>query len=288
MSGARAGGGIPRVALLHDLTGVGRCAMTVAAPALTRMGVEVCPVPTALLSTHPAGFGPFHFRPLTSDLEAMLAHYRREGLAFEGCYLGFVAEPAQVEVVAPFLAGQAGAMTLLDPVMGDGGQLYRFFGEEIVPALRAAMGLVRLATPNLTEACLLLGLPYEPGPLSEARAVDLAQGLLGLGPEMAVVTSVPVAGRGPVNVAAVAGRAELVGYEALSPSPHGAGDLFAALLLARLIRGEGFFPAVGRATAAATAAVRATLAAGTPAREGLLIEGMAPPWPEGPGEGAAG
>lgn len=271
---------VPRVALLHDLTGVGRCAMTVAAPALTRMGVEACPMPTAILSTHPAGFGPFHFRPLTDDLAAMLAHYQREGLRFDGCYLGFVAEPGQVDVVAPFLAGQTGAMTLLDPVMGDGGKLYRFFGEDIVPALRRAMGLARVATPNLTEACLLLGLPYAPGPLPEDRAVEMARGLLRLGPEMAVITSVPVAGRGPVNVAATASRAELIGYEALSPSLHGAGDLFAALLLARLIRGEGFFPAAAAATAAATCAVAATLEAGTPAREGLLIQGMPAPWPE--------
>ena len=45
----------PRVLTIQDISCVGRCSMTVALPVLAACGVEACPLPTAVLSTHTGG-----------------------------------------------------------------------------------------------------------------------------------------------------------------------------------------------------------------------------------------
>jgi pyridoxine kinase len=47
---------IPRIAAIHDLSGFGRCSLTVIIPILSAMGMQVCPLPTAVLSTHTGEF----------------------------------------------------------------------------------------------------------------------------------------------------------------------------------------------------------------------------------------
>ena len=46
---------VKKVALLHDLCGVGKAALTNMVPVLSVMGIEACPIPTILLSTHTGG-----------------------------------------------------------------------------------------------------------------------------------------------------------------------------------------------------------------------------------------
>ena len=79
-----------RVAAIHDLSGVGRCSLTVIMPILSAMGVQACPVPTAILSTHAGGFGEVAFQDLTDYLPQALAHYQRLGLDFSCVYSGFL------------------------------------------------------------------------------------------------------------------------------------------------------------------------------------------------------
>ena len=68
------------VAAIHDLSGVGRCALTVVMPVLSVLGAQVCPVPTAVLSAHTA-FSGIAVRDLTDFLPAYLAHWRALGCA---------------------------------------------------------------------------------------------------------------------------------------------------------------------------------------------------------------
>ena len=58
----------PRVAAVHDLSGFGRCSLTIVMPALSAMGVQCCPVPTAFLSTHTGGFTGNTFLDLTDQM----------------------------------------------------------------------------------------------------------------------------------------------------------------------------------------------------------------------------
>ncbi|MEG1476364.1 MAG: pyridoxamine kinase, partial [Oscillospiraceae bacterium] len=46
-----------RILCINDISCVGRCSLTVILPILATMGIEACPLPTAVLSTHTGGFG---------------------------------------------------------------------------------------------------------------------------------------------------------------------------------------------------------------------------------------
>ncbi len=47
---------LQRVAAIHDLSGFGKCSLTVALPILSAAGIETVSLPTAILSTHTGGF----------------------------------------------------------------------------------------------------------------------------------------------------------------------------------------------------------------------------------------
>ena len=42
---------VKKIAAVHDLSGMGRVSLTVVIPILSSMGFQVCPLPTAVLST---------------------------------------------------------------------------------------------------------------------------------------------------------------------------------------------------------------------------------------------
>ena len=48
---------VKSVAAIHDLSGYGRCSLSVISPILSVMGIQSVAVPTAVLSTHTGGFG---------------------------------------------------------------------------------------------------------------------------------------------------------------------------------------------------------------------------------------
>ena len=70
----------PRVAAIHDLSGFGRCSLTIVMPVLSAMGIQCCPLPTAYLSTHTGGFTGNTFLDMTNELEKAMAHWEGLGL----------------------------------------------------------------------------------------------------------------------------------------------------------------------------------------------------------------
>ena len=57
---------------VQDISCVGQCSLTVALPILSAAGHETCILPSAVLSTHTAGFTGFTFRDLTEDMPAIM------------------------------------------------------------------------------------------------------------------------------------------------------------------------------------------------------------------------
>ena len=153
----------PRVAAIHDLSGFGRCSLTIVGPALSAMGVQCCPVPTAYLSTHTGGFAGNTFLDLTDQMGPVTAHWRALGLTFAGIYTGFMSSGEQMERTADFIRTfrAPDCRVIVDPVMGDHGRPYRTYTPEMCRAMGALAALADVVTPNRTEAALLLDLPYE-------------------------------------------------------------------------------------------------------------------------------
>ena len=242
----------PRVAAIHDMSGFGRCSLTVAIPVLSAMGVQCCPLPTAYLSTHTGGFTGYTFLDMTDELPKIAAHWAELGIHFDAVYTGFMGSEAQMDLAADFVRTfrrDRSTIFICDPVMGDHGRMYRGLAPEMVPAMYTLCSRASLILPNTTEAALLLGDPM-PGVTGEAElhtAQAQAQRLTRICPRV-LITGV-AAGRGIACVGADRATGEsLVRTPMVPKSFHGTGDIFGAVLVGRLLQGN-VLPAAAQAAA---------------------------------------
>lgn len=122
------------------------------------MGVQVCPLPTAILSNHTGGFDHYSFVDLTDSMEEFIDHWKRLGLTFDCIYSGFLGSVRQIEIVAGFLDHFGGEQTLavVDPVMGDNGRLYSSMSPEITRK-KKLVGKSRYYHPQLHGSRLFAG-----------------------------------------------------------------------------------------------------------------------------------
>ena len=84
----RGGDFVPRLAMINDIAGFGRCSTTVSLPVISVMKVQVCPVPTSVLSNH-LGFPLCHFDDYTSHMRDYIKVWKELGLTFDGLDCGF-------------------------------------------------------------------------------------------------------------------------------------------------------------------------------------------------------
>jgi pyridoxine kinase len=68
---------VKRVAAIHDLSGFGRISLAVVIPILSTMGLQVCSLPTAILSTPTGGFKNCKFIDLTDHMEEYIKHWKK-------------------------------------------------------------------------------------------------------------------------------------------------------------------------------------------------------------------
>lgn len=267
----------PRVAAIHDLSGFGRCSLTIVGPALSAMGVQCCPVPTAYLSTHTGGFAGNTFLDLTDQMGPVTAHWRALGLTFAGIYTGFMSSGEQMERTADFIRTfrAPDCRVIVDPVMGDHGRPYRTYTPEMCRAMGALAALADVVTPNRTEAALLLGRDYEAVRLDrEADCRRWCEALSLEGRRSVVLTGVSLTG----DAVGAACFDRETGHTAFAAAPriagefHGTGDLFASVLTGALVRGRPMAEAAELAAEFTSQCVRRTAASGAPRREGVDFE----------------
>ncbi len=267
---------VPRVAAIHDLSGFGRSSLTVIMPILSTMGVQVCPLPTAVLSTHSA-FPDFHFRDLTDDMKPIIDHWKNLELNFDAIYSGYMGSVRQIDHVRAFIRDfqQADQLIVVDPVLGDNGKLYSSFTHEMVGKMKELVRDANIITPNLTEAALLLDEPYSEK-LTETELKDWALRLSAFGPHTVIITSAPVnEKRGKTSVIAynrTDNRYWKVVCDYLPASYPGTGDAFASVITGSLLQGDSLPIAIDRAVQFISIAVRATFGYKYQASGGILIE----------------
>ncbi len=269
----------PKVAAVHDLTGFGRCSLTVALPVLGAMGCQCCPVPTAYLSAH-TGFPASErasFLDMTGQLPRTAEHWGELGVALDAIYSGFLSSAEQIGLLGEFIGRfrQAGTLVLVDPVMGDHGRAYRTYTGEMCEKMKSLCDRADLITPNLTEAALLLDEPYcaSPGPDQVRRTLER----LSLEGKRSVVITGVSAGEGQVGAACLdreTGRTCIAMSRREEGQYPGTGDLFASVLLGALLRGGELRNAAECAVEFVRGAVRRTLELGTPILEGVQFEGL--------------
>ena len=229
-----------RIVTAQDITCLGSCALTVALPVVSAMGVEASVLPTALLSVHTA-FPSFTFQDLTDALPPVIEHWKREGFTFDAIYTGYLGSLEQIHLISRFIDDfrKPDTLVFLDPVLGDAGQLYDGFDESFPRAMAQLCAKADVIAPNLTEACLLLGRPYPGEGCDEAYVKNLLRELSGLGAPRVILTGVDFC---PEQVGVMSYDAETGEFfqyfrQKYPRRFHGTGDVFSSVCVGALTRG---------------------------------------------------
>ena len=233
-----------KILTIQDISCVGQCSLTVALPILSACGLETCILPSAVLSTHTAGFSGFTFRDLTDDMPAIQKHWQKEGIQFSAIYTGYLGSLKQIGYVKNILEtmGTADCVRVVDPAMADNGQLYSIFDMDYVEGMKALCGVADILVPNITEACFLTGTEYKET-YDEAYIAALVEKLLALGAKKVVLT----------GVSYEAGKTGVLVYEnnqchynvhnKIAKGCHGTGDIYASAFVGALMNGKTVFNA---------------------------------------------
>lgn len=261
-----------RVAAIHDLSGFGRCSLAVILPVLSSMGIQCCPVPTAVLSTHTGGFEGVVIKDLTDYISPALAQYKKLKIEFDAVYSGFLASAEQIDHCLEFFTAYKDSLKVVDPVMGDRGKTYRTYTEELCRRMGELVDVADVITPNLTEAAILLGEQYPVELTAGAAKSWLAR--LCEKVKIAVITGVPLTDGVIANVGCDRehGGFWRVDCDYVPASYPGTGDIFASVLTGSLLLGESLPIAMDRAAAFTQIAIKNTYSYGLEPRNGVLFE----------------
>ena len=232
---------VPRVAAVHDMCGYGNCSLTAAIPILSSAGCDVCPVPTALFSAH-TRYSVFTFHDTTEILDGYLDAWRKENVDLDGVYSGFLGSAEQVAIIKRLYSQYPHALRLVDPVMGDGGEIYATYTPELCEAMGTLVDGADVLMPNLTEASILTKRTYPGRDLSDAEVNVMIDALLDLGAKNVVLKGIDHNDGMIRNYVASAdsgasGKQELAHIK-LPFMTHGTGDAFASALCGALMAGR--------------------------------------------------
>lgn len=266
----------PRVAAIHDLSGFGRCSLTVAIPILSAMGLQCCPLPTAFLSTHTGGFEGFTFLDMTDELPKVAAHWKSLELDFQAVYSGFLGSGRQLQIVADFIRAfrKDGTIVVVDPVMGDHGAVYQTYTPAMCAGMAHLAELADVITPNLTEAALLLNVPYDSLPTGEAGCREIVERLSLKGRRSVVLTGASTAPEltGAMCYDAKTGSTQVIQTHRVPRTFLGTGDVFASVLTGALVKGRPLPEAAGAAVEFVRACAQRTAEEHLAIREGVDFE----------------
>lgn len=151
-----------KIALINDLSGFGKCSLTAAIPVISVLGVQACPLPTAILSAQ-TGFPSYYCDDFTDRMNCFTDEWERMQVSFDGIYSGYLGSAAQMHNVLYFLEKfhKKDTLYLADPVMGDNGRPIRIFTPGLLNSMKELTKHAGVITPNLTELCLLADCSYD-------------------------------------------------------------------------------------------------------------------------------
>ena len=233
-----------RILSVQDISCVGQCSLTVALPILSACGVETAVLPSAVLSTHTAGFTGFTFRDLTSDMPAIIDHWKRAGITFDAVYTGYLGSAEQIAYVKRIFAEvlKEGGARIVDPAMADNGKLYSIFDMAFVEEMKTLTSIADIVLPNITEACFLTGTEYREK-YDEDYIADLIAKLHASGAKTVVLTGVSYDDETTGVVVSESGEAKYYRHEKMPKGCHGTGDVYASAFAGMYTRGMSAYDA---------------------------------------------
>lgn len=248
-----------KILTIQDISCVGQCSLTVALPILSACGHETCILPSAVLSTHTAGFSGYTFRDLTDDMPEIAAHWQKENIKFDAIYTGYLGSAKQIDYVADIFSSCSadGCKKIVDPAMADGGKLYPGFDLEFVECMKGLCAKADYVVPNITEACFLTGVEYKTE-YDRAYVDTLIEKLVGIGCKNIILTGISYREGKTGIVVFENGEYSYYEHDLLPNSCHGTGDIYASAFVGALVKGKSAYEAAKIAGDYAVECIKAT------------------------------
>jgi len=248
-----------KVLTVQDISCVGQCSLTVALPILSATGMETVILPSAILSTHTAGFTGFTFRDLTDDIDKIVDHWAKENIFFDSIYTGYLGSVDQIDKVIHIADTRLkeGAPVIVDPAMADNGVLYSIFDLEFVKNMKRLCDKADVILPNITEACFLTGTEYKES-YDEAYILDLVKKLAVNDEQTVVLTGVSYKNDSTGVVVYKGGELQYYEHEKIAQGCHGTGDVYASAFVGALMNDKTAYEAAAIAADYTVACIKFT------------------------------
>jgi len=270
-----------KIAVINDLSGMGRCSLVASISVLSVLGQQVFPVPTAILSNQ-TGYPQFSFVDFTDNMDEYLANWQAMGTKFGVIYSGFLSNCSQVQKIEKMRStmGDDNTLLVVDPVMGDGGQKYATFSDHLCNEVKTLAKMADVVTPNVTEACLLTGIDYNEFIKNtnvnnfEQRFYYLAKKVSQLGPKKAVITGWESneQTKQVYNFVYDNGEFDYTKNDMYGGHYSGTGDIMASIITGKLACGKSLFGATKTAADFVAVAVKDAFENNVPQNDGVNFE----------------
>ncbi len=249
-----------RVLTIQDISCVGQCSLTVALPIISACKIECVVLPSAVLSTHTAGFTGYTFRDLSDDMPEIRKHWEKEKIAFDAIYTGYLGSTKQIDYVADIFDSvlQEDGLTVVDPAMADGGKLYPGFDMEYARAMGRLCVKADYIIPNITEACFITETEYKET-YDRAYIDALLKKLTDMGCKNIILTGVSYRPGKTGIVVYENGEYAYYEHDFLDGSCHGTGDIYASAFVGAKVRGKSAYDAAAIAADYAVECIRETM-----------------------------
>ena len=230
-----------KILTIQDISCVGQCSLTVALPILSACGIETAVLPSSVLSCHTA-FSHFTFRDLTDEMPKIKESWQKQGITFKAVYTGYLGSAEQINFVKEIMADclDENAAKIVDPAMADSGKLYTGFDMEYVEAMKELCKSASIILPNITEACLMTGIPYKQS-FDKAYVEELIAELRKQFSAKIILTGVGF-DEDTTGVAVYDGE-NILYYEhkKFGGGSHGTGDVYASAFAGAFVSGKSLF-----------------------------------------------
>lgn len=230
-----------RVVVINDLSGLGKCSLTVSISILSALNIQPCPIPTAILSNQ-TQFNEYSFYDFTNNMKDYIKIWEKQKEKFDAIYTGFLGSYNQIDIIVEFIKKQKDTLIIVDPVMGDNGEIYETYNKDMCNKMKELVSLSYIVTPNITEACILANQKLDIENLTNDDLKRLGKKIANLGPKYVIITGI-INKNKISNVLYDKEKNEIyrVTTKFNNISYSGTGDIFTSMLTALILNGNSVY-----------------------------------------------
>lgn len=248
-----------KVAVINDISGFGKCSLTVSLPIISALGLECNPIPTAILSNQ-TGYDDFFCVDFTENMTPYIDMWKKQNVTFDSILTGYLAGEKQVDIILDFIENFGkNALVFVDPVMADDGVLYDTYDEALCKKVKSLTKKANIITPNLTELCILCGTDYNEAIRENSleKIGNMASKLLNGTTHTVIVTGIKAKDE-ITNLIVQKSGTRTVKSTLLGGSFSGTGDIFSSVVCGAVTKGASVFDAVSLAAQFISKSIKST------------------------------